>query len=142
MKSSRISALAAWALAFGCAIGWDAIVLPWTTFLPMAGPVGMTIGILIGAVAMGVVAWNYHYMINRNPGPGGAYTYAAKAFGSDHGFICAWFLCLVYTAIVWMDAVTNCSCFKASANGSDAFLYFFDGAPISFNVTFTPLSCM
>ena len=105
MKSSRISALAAWALAFGCAIGWDAIVLPWTTFLPMAGPVGMTIGILIGAVAMGVIAWNYHYMINRNPGPGGAYTYAAKAFGSDHGFICAWFLCLVYTAIVWMDAV-------------------------------------
>ena len=105
MKSSRISALAAWALAFGCAIGWDAIALPWTTFLPMAGPVGMAIGILIGAVAMGVIAWNYHYMINRNPGPGGAYTYAAKAFGSDHGFICAWFLCLVYTAIVWMDAV-------------------------------------
>ena len=105
MKTSRISTLAAWALAFGCAIGWDAIVLPWTTFLPTAGPVGMTIGILIGAAAMGVVAWNYHYMINKNPGPGGAYTYAARVFGCDHGFICAWFLCLVYTAIVWMDAV-------------------------------------
>ena len=105
MKPSRISSLAAWALAFGCAIGWDAVVLPWTTFLPKAGPVGSIVGLLLSAAVMAVVAWNYHYMINRAPGPGGAYTYAAKAFGSDHGFICAWFLCLVYAAIVWMDAV-------------------------------------
>ena len=104
MKTTRISPLAAWALAFGCALGWDSFVLPWTTFLPKAGPLGTVLGILIGAVVMVVVAWNYHCMINQSPGPGGAYAYASKAFGGDHGFLCAWFLCLAYVAILWMDA--------------------------------------
>jgi signal transduction histidine kinase/CheY-like chemotaxis protein len=96
--------LAVWALAFGCAVGWDAFVLPWTEFLPTAGPVGTAIGILAGGLVMGIVAWNYHVMINRHPGPGGVYAYATEAFGPDHGFICGWFLCFTYMAIVWMDA--------------------------------------
>ncbi len=104
MKTSHISTLAAWALAFGCALGWDSFVLPWTTFLPQAGPLGTALGILIGAVVMGIIAWNYHYMINRGPEKGGVYAYAANVFGCDHGFLCAWFLCLVYVAILWMDA--------------------------------------
>ena len=104
MKNIRISPIAAWALAFGCALGWDSFVLPWTTFLPKAGPLGTVLGIVIGAAVMVVVAWNYHCMINRSPGPGGAYAYASKAFGGDHGFLCAWFLCLAYVAILWMDA--------------------------------------
>ena len=62
------------------------------------------LGIVIGAAVMVVVAWNYHCMVNRSPGPGGAYAYASKAFGGDHGFLCAWFLCLAYVAILWMDA--------------------------------------
>ncbi len=97
--------LAAWALAFGCAIGWDAFVLPWTTFLPKAGPVGTILGLIVGGIVMAVVAWNYHFMINRRPGPGGAYAYASTAFGPDQGFLCAWFLCFAYVAIVWLDAI-------------------------------------
>ena len=101
----HLSLLAAWAFAFGCAVGSDAFVMPWTDLLPEAGPLGTSLGILAGGLVMAVVAWNYHYLANRFPGPGGAYTYATKAFGNDHGFLCAWFLCLAYVAIVWMDSI-------------------------------------
>ena len=100
----HLSLLATWAVAFGCAVGWDSFVMPWTGFLPMAGPLGTAIGIVLGALGMAIVAWNYHVMVNRHPGPGGVYAYATEAFGADHGFICAWFLCFTYMAIVWMDA--------------------------------------
>ena len=100
----HLSRLAAWALSFGCAVGWGAFVMPGTTFLPKAGPLGTVLGILAGGLVMSVFAWNYHAMMNRNPGPGGAYAYAKKAFGIDHGFICAWFLVLAYVAIVWANA--------------------------------------
>ena len=99
-----LSPLAAWSLAFGCAVGWGAFVMPGTTFLPKAGPLGTVLGVVAGGLVMSVVAWNYHVMMNRNPGPGGAYAYATRAFGHDHGFICAWFLILAYVAIVWANA--------------------------------------
>ena len=103
-SSSHFSTLAAWALAFGCAVGWDAVVLPWTTFLPKAGPLGTLLGLLAAGCGMAVIAWNFHYMGNHKPGPGGVYAYATAAFGHDHGYLCAWFLCLTYAAIVWLDA--------------------------------------
>ena len=99
-----LSPLAAWALAFGCAVGWGSFVMPGTTFLPCAGPMGTFIGILVGGIAMVVLAWNYHCMMARQPGPGGAFAYARKAFGHDHGFLCAWFLSLTYVAIIWANA--------------------------------------
>ena len=100
----HLSAFGAWAIAFGCAVGWDVLVLPLTEFLPKAGPAGALIGLACGALAMAVIAWNFHFMIGKCPGPGGVYSYAKKAFGHDHGYICAWFLCLAYAAIVWADA--------------------------------------
>ena len=99
----HLSPLAVWALAFGCSVGWDAVVQPWTTFLPNAGPIGTMLGIFVGGIVMAVIAWNFHYMINRKPGPGGVYAYATEAFGHDHGYLCAWFLSLTYSAIVWSD---------------------------------------
>ncbi len=99
-----ISPLAAWALAFGSAVGWGAFVMPGRVFLPKAGPLGAVLGIVAGGEIMAVFAWNYHAMANRFPGPGGAYAYAKKAFGIDHGFLCAWFLILTYVAIVWANA--------------------------------------
>ena len=105
VKSSmrHLSLLGAWALAFGCAVGSDAFVMPWNDFLPKAGPLGTVIGIFIGGLVMTVVAWNFHYMINRQPGPGGSYAYASEAFGHDHGFLCGVFLAFAYLAIVWLD---------------------------------------
>lgn len=35
-----LSPLEVWALSIGCAVGWGAFVMPGTTFLPLAGPVG------------------------------------------------------------------------------------------------------
>ena len=99
-----LSPLAAWALAFGCTVGWGSFVMPGTTFLPGAGPLGTVLGVLIGGLAMVVIAWNYHCMIVRQPEPGGTFSYTRHAFGPDHGFLCAWFLCLTYIAIIWANA--------------------------------------
>ena len=99
-----LSPLAVIALSFGYAVGWGAFVLPGTVFLPKAGPVGTLIGIAIGTVAIAVFALNYHRLVVRRPGPGGAYGFVAKAFGTDHGFLVAWFLLLTYVAILWANS--------------------------------------
>ncbi len=99
-----LSPLSVWALSFGCAVGWGAFVMPGTTFLPAAGPMGTAIGIVIGAIVMLIIGMNYHYLINRYPGAGGTLTYTIQAFGYDHGFLSAWFLVLVYLAIIWANA--------------------------------------
>ena len=89
-----LSALGMWALAFGCAVGQGAFVMPGNTFLPIAGPVGSAIGLGAGGLVMIILAWNYHYLMNKYPDAGGTYTYTKKCFGYDHGFLSAWFLVL------------------------------------------------
>ena len=117
-KFAHLSVFGAWAFAFGCAVGWDVFVLPWTTFLPEAGPFCTFLGLVAGALVMVVIAWNFHYMIGKCPGPGGVYSYAKMAFGPDHGYICAWFLCLAYAAIVWADSAALASIVRYMAGGS------------------------
>ncbi len=96
----NLTAIGAWALAFGCAVGWGSFVMPGSTFLPVAGPMGTTLGIALGAVAMLILAGNYHFLMNRYPDAGGTYTYTKYCFGYDHGFLSAWFLILTYIAKV------------------------------------------
>lgn len=93
-----------WALSFGCAVGWGAFVMPGTTFLPKAGPLGTTLGILLGAFVMFIIGVNYHYLMNKFPYGGGTLTYTTETFGYDHGYMSAWFLILVYVAIIWANA--------------------------------------
>ncbi|MBQ7629280.1 MAG: amino acid permease [Selenomonadaceae bacterium] len=102
--SKHLSPINIWALSFGCAVGWGAFVMPGTTFLPMAGPIGTALGMTVGAIVMLVIGYNYHYMINRYPDAGGTYSYAKNVLGYDHGFLSAWFLALVYLAITWANA--------------------------------------
>ena len=99
-----LTALGAWALAFGCSVGWGSFVMPGSTFLPLAGPVGSALGLGLGAVIMLIIAANYHFLMNRYPGAGGMYTYTKRCFGYDHGFLSAWFLILTYIAIIWANA--------------------------------------
>ena len=99
-----LSPLSAWALSFGCAVGWGSFVMPGTTFLPMAGPLGTAIGIGLGAFIMLIIGMNYHYMMNRYPDSGGTLIYSTKTFGYDHGYLSAWFMILVYVAIIWANA--------------------------------------
>ena len=99
-----LSPLNVWALSFGCAVGWGAFVMPGTVFLPIAGPLGTTIGMAIGGIIMLIIGYNYHYMMNQYRDAGGTYTFSKKVFGYDHGFMSAWFLILVYIAITWANA--------------------------------------
>ncbi len=93
-----------WALSFGCAVGWGAFVMPGTTFLPTAGPIGTSFGMILGAFVMFIIGINYHYLMNKFQDSGGTLTYTVKTFGYDHGFMSAWFLILVYIAIIWANA--------------------------------------
>ena len=99
-----MSPLGAWALAFGCSVGWGAFVMPGTTFLPVAGPLGTVLGIGFGALIMLIIGLNYHYLMNHNPDAGGTYAYVKSSFGYDHGYLNAWFLLLTYVAISWANA--------------------------------------
>ena len=99
-----ISPLGAWALSFGCAVGWGAFMMPGNSFLPVAGPLGTVIGIAVGALIMLIVGVNYSYMLRAYPDAGGAFSYVKNTFDFDHGFVAAWFLLLTYVAIVWANA--------------------------------------
>ena len=99
-----LSSLEAIALSFGYAVGWGSFVLPGTVFLPNAGPAGTVIGLLIGTVAIIVLAFNYHKMAVSIHDSGGAYGVTSKMFGRNHGFIVGWFLFLTYVAILWANA--------------------------------------
>ena len=99
----HLSPLAVWALAFGCAVGWGAFIMPGTTFLPIAGPVGTAIGIAVGAFVMFVIGVNYHFLMNRYPDAGGTFSYTKHVFGYDHAFLSSWFMGLVYLAIIWAN---------------------------------------
>lgn len=102
--SRYLSPAGAWALAFGCSVGWGCFAMPGTTFLPLAGPVGTALGMLIGGLVMLIIGINYHYMMNRYPDCGGTFAYTKKEFGYDHGLLSTWFLLLVYVAIIWANA--------------------------------------
>ncbi|MBQ7608384.1 MAG: amino acid permease [Desulfovibrionaceae bacterium] len=96
--------LAIWAMSFGCCVGWGAFVLPGSIMLPSAGPLGAALALVLGAFVMIVIAANYHFLAQRYPGPGGPFFFVRAVFGADHAFLCAWFLWLVYAAIIWANA--------------------------------------
>lgn len=100
----KLSPINVWALALGCIIGWGAFVMPGNTFLGKAGPLGTAIAMGIACVIMIIIAYNYNYMIKKYPVAGGEFTYTQNAFGSNHGFICSWFLGLSYLCIVPLNA--------------------------------------
>ena len=41
--------------------------------------------------------------MQRSPRTGGIYSYTKEAFGRDHAFLCAWFLCLSYLTVVFLN---------------------------------------
>ena len=99
-----LSPIDVWSIAFGFIIGWGAFVMPGTDFLPMAGPLGTFIAMIIGACLMLVIGKNYAYLMQKFPGTGGVYTYTKAAFGRDHAFISSWFLTLSYISVVFLNA--------------------------------------
>ncbi|MCR5833276.1 MAG: amino acid permease [Selenomonadaceae bacterium] len=104
MEQRKLSPFTLWALAFGCCIGWGAFMMPGTTFLPTAGTAGTTIAILLDAAVMILIAYNYHFVIQRISDGGGVFNFTKKIFGGDHAFFCAWFLWLAYVSLLWANA--------------------------------------
>ena len=100
---ANLSELDVWAVAFGCMVGWGAFVMPGTTFLPVAGPAGTVIAMIVGTLIMLVIGFNFSFLMNRSPGLGGVYSYTKEAFGRDHAFLSSWFLCLSYLTIVFLN---------------------------------------
>ena len=94
-----LSPLGVWALSFGCSVGWGAFVMPVTTFLPIAGPVGTAIGFALGALIMLIIGRNYYFLMKRYPDAGGTYTYSKKSWAmttafSARGSLCSFILLL------------------------------------------------
>ena len=92
-----------WAIAFGCMVGWGVFAMPGTTFLPVAGPAGTLISMLLGMAFMLVIGANFSYLMGRSSMTGGVYSYTKEAFGRDHAFLSSWFLCLSYLTIVFLN---------------------------------------
>ena len=101
-----LSPLDVWAIAFGCTIGWGAFMMPGSTFLPVAGPLGTVIAMALSAVIMLVIGANFFYLMRTRPGTGGVYAYTKAAFGREHAFLCAWFLSLSYLTVLFMNATS------------------------------------
>ena len=118
LKSKKVSALGALGLSVGTAIGWGSFVVTGSSFLSKAGPLGSIIGIVIGMLIMLVLAYNYHYMMNKYPDSnGGIYTFAKNTLGGDHAFLVSWFLVITYAAILWAN-VSSFSLFARYIFGS------------------------
>ena len=66
-------------LALGCMIGWGCFVLP-GDFLVTAGPIGASIGILLGGVLMALISCSYGLMVTRFPFAGGEFVYASVSY--------------------------------------------------------------
>ena len=118
LKSKKVSALGALGLSVGTAIGWGSFVVTGSSFLSKAGPLGSVIAIVIGMLIMLVLAYNYHYMMNKYPDSnGGIYTFAKNTLGGDHAFLVSWFLIITYAAILWAN-VSSFSLFARYIFGS------------------------
>ena len=104
--SRNLTPLSAWAFSIGTSIGWGSLVVTSNTYLAKAGPMGSMFGTLAGGVVMLIISFNYAYMMNIYPDAGGAYTFSKMVFGSDYGFLTAWFLALTYLAILWANATS------------------------------------
>ena len=98
-----LSAVDVWAIAFGCMVGWGVFAMPGSTFLPVAGPAGTMISMLLGMAFMLIIGCNFSYLMGRSAVTGGIYSYAKEAFGRDQAFLCSWFLCLSYLTIVFLN---------------------------------------
>lgn len=102
----HISPLGAWAFAIGTSVGWGSLVVTSSTYLAQSGPMGSVLGLMLGALIMLVISWNYAYLMRCYPDAGGAYSFTREVFGGDQGFLTAWFLTLTYLAILWANATS------------------------------------
>ena len=110
-KKKYISVLGAFGLSVGTSIGWGSFVVTGSNYLSRAGLLGSIIGIAIGTILMAVIAYCYHYMVNKVPDSGGIYSFVKHTFNGDHAFLASWFMVIIYTSILWAN-VTSVALFS------------------------------
>ena len=117
-NKKSISSLGALALSIGTAIGWGSFAVTSSSFLSKSGPLGSIIGLLLGMVFMLVIAYSYHYLMNKFPNTnGGIYSYAKNTLGGDHAFMVSWLLIITYLALLWAN-VSSLTVFSRHLFGS------------------------
>ncbi len=116
-----------WSLALGAIIGWGCFVMPGTSFLPKAGPIGSILGLMLGAVIMCIICISYGYMIRKFPLSGGEFVYADSAFGKKHAFICGWFIVLAYWSLIPLNSTALAMISR----------YILPGSPLQFGYLYT-----
>ena len=99
-----LNPLNVWALAFGCIIGWGSFINPGKKFLFNSGAAGTAIAMVIGAIIMVIIAFNYAYMVPKYPKAGGQFTFAKICFGRVAAYFCGWFLVAAYLTNVPMNS--------------------------------------
>ncbi|MBL3398526.1 APC family permease [Staphylococcus pasteuri] len=92
-----------WAIAYGSCIGWGAFILP-GDWIGQAGPVAASIGIVIGAILMILIAVSYGALVEKFPVSGGAFAFSFLSFGRYVSFFSSWFLTFGYVCVVALNA--------------------------------------
>lgn len=100
----QLNPMHVWAIAFGCIIGWGSFINPGKKFLPNSGVAGTAIAMVLGAVAMMIIAISYAYMVPKYPVSGGEFTFTRKCFGKKPAYLCGWFLTAAYLTNVPMNS--------------------------------------
>lgn len=100
----QLSPVHVWAIAVGCVIGWGSFINPGKKFLPASGVAGTAIAMVLGALVMIIIAFNYVYMVPKYPQAGGEFTFTKNCFGKNIAFICGWFLVVAYLTNVPMNS--------------------------------------
>ncbi|PTF81197.1 APC family permease [Staphylococcus chromogenes] len=92
-----------WAIAYGSCIGWGSFILP-GDWIAQSGPIAASIGILIGALLMIIIAVSYGALVERFPVSGGGFAFSYLGFGRYVSFFSSWFLTFGYICVVALNA--------------------------------------
>jgi amino acid transporter len=112
-KEWNVGGISVWAMAMGCIVGWGAFIIPGTTLIPNAGPLGSVVGTLLCALFIFVICINYRTLALRFPGEGGSsYMYTKSIIGGDHAFLAIWSLILAYLSVLWANSSAMTLLFK------------------------------
>ncbi len=72
-SDNRLSALAAFSLAFGCIMGWSNFIIPGTVLIPSSGVIGVLVGLFFGAFIALNICVNYIGMARFFPDSSSSY---------------------------------------------------------------------
>ena len=103
-KTESISYLQAIAISVGAIIGWGAYVMPGDLFLPQSQLLGSSIAIIIGTLAIYMVARAYINLLTQTPETesGGIY-WIEKYINRKHAYIYGWGVTIGYISIIALN---------------------------------------